>query len=140
MGTTPIARKSDVAPLERNTQQRRAIREVFEHADRPLAPEDVVGAARLLGARVSLATVYRSIRALTDDGWLASVEVPGSAALYEIADKEHHHHFVCLRCKRVFELEGCVSIDDVALPHGFRALSHDLTISGTCADCSGARI
>jgi len=121
--------------FERSTRQRRTIQGIFERADRPLSSVEVHAAAQGSGAGVSLATVYRSIRALLDDGLLSIVDVPGGSAFYEVTGKDHHHHFSCLRCRRVFELEGCVSADSLVLPRGFRAVSHDLTVFGTCRSC-----
>jgi Fur family ferric uptake transcriptional regulator len=122
-------------PRERSTRQRRAIRNVFETADRPLAPDEVLAAVQRSGAGGSLATVYRSIRAFIDEGYLTSVELPGTGAFYEIAGKTHHHHFSCLKCRRVYELEGCLPSETLRLPRGFRAVAHDLTVFGTCASC-----
>jgi len=123
------------APAERSTRQRRAIRSIFATAERPLSPEEVLAAVRRSGAGGSLATVYRSIRALLDDGYLTSVELPGSASRYEMSGKSHHHHFSCLQCRRVYELEGCLSTDSFVLPRGFKAAAHELTVFGTCRAC-----
>ena len=122
-------------PRERSTRQRRAIKRAFETADRPLSPEEVLAAVQGAGAGGSLATVYRSIRALLDQGTLTSVELPGTGALYELSGKSHHHHFSCLKCRRVYELEGCLSEESFTLPRGFKAVAHDLTVFGTCVSC-----
>jgi Fur family ferric uptake transcriptional regulator len=122
-------------PQERSTRQRRAIRHVFETADRPLSPDEVLAAVKREGAGGSAATVYRSIRTLVADGYLASVELPGGGAFYEIAGKKHHHHFSCGRCGRVYELDGCLSPESFTLPRGFKAVAHDLTVFGTCRSC-----
>jgi Fur family ferric uptake transcriptional regulator len=121
--------------FERNTRQRNMIRRVFEGADRPLSTEEVFDGAQGGGVSVSLSTVYRSIRSMVDDGSLSVVELPGTVALYEVAGKAHHHHFSCMRCQRVYDLEGCVNVADIKLPHNFRAISHELTISGVCSSC-----
>jgi Fur family ferric uptake transcriptional regulator len=121
---------------ERNTRQRRIVRDVFAASTRPLSPEEVLVAATRDGSGVSLSTVYRSIRLLVDDGWLAVVVVPGNNALYEVAGKAHHHHFVCSLCRRVYELDGCPRIEMLKLPRGFRATSHDITVTGVCCNCS----
>jgi Fur family ferric uptake transcriptional regulator len=128
----------EARPDTRNTRQKRAIRDVFERAERPLSTDEIFaeahGAIRTLG----IATVYRSIRSLLDEGWLTAVEVPGRTPLYERAGKQHHHHFVCTTCARVFELAGCASDIRGELPRGFHATSHDVTIYGECADCRPA--
>jgi Fur family ferric uptake transcriptional regulator len=80
--------------------------------------------------------VYRSIRALLEEGWLTAVDVPGRTSLYERAGKEHHHHFECSQCRRVYELDGCASEIRGELPAGFVASGHDVTIYGACASCS----
>jgi Fur family ferric uptake transcriptional regulator len=121
--------------IERNTRQKQAIREAFESAGRPLSADEVHDSARRTSRGLGIATVYRSIRALVDDGWLSAVDVPGHNPLYEIAGKGHHHHFSCTSCSRVFELEGCATVD-TCLPLGFKSTHHDLTLYGTCDTCS----
>jgi Fur family ferric uptake transcriptional regulator len=121
---------------ERNTRQRRTIRDVVERAGRPLTTDEILVSAQTSIPSLGKATVYRSIRALLDEGWLAAVDVPGSSALYERAGKEHHHHFQCSHCKRVYELDGCASEIRGELPAGFVSTGHDVTIYGACAACS----
>ena len=124
------------AVVERNTRQKRAIREALQSADRPLSADEVFAAAQREIDGLGIATVYRSIRSLLDDGWLAQIEVPGKGTLYELAGKGHHHHFSCTACHRVYELDGCDSDISVKLPKGFHANRHDITIYGVCAVCS----
>ncbi len=134
------ASEADLVPRtisERNTRQKAAIREAFERAGRPLSTDEVHAAARSASTGLGIATVYRSIRSLVEDGWLATVDVPGRNPLYEVSGKGHHHHFSCERCERVYELEGCATVD-TSLPRGFRASHHDLTIYGICAPCGVA--
>jgi Fur family ferric uptake transcriptional regulator len=121
--------------LERNTRQRRTIRDVVERAGRPLSTDEILAAAQTQIPSLGKATVYRSIRTLLDEGWLAAVDVPGRNPLYERAGKEHHHHFECAHCKRVYELDGCASEIRGELPAGFISTGHDVTIYGTCAAC-----
>lgn len=120
---------------QRNTRQKRAIRKVFESAGGPLSPDEVYEVARREIDSLGIATVYRSIRSLHEDGWLAQVEVPGKGVLYELAGKSHHHHFSCTKCRRVYELEGCSSEIVAHLPKNFRASGHDVTIYGLCSAC-----
>jgi Fur family ferric uptake transcriptional regulator len=126
----------DVRPAARNTRQKRAIRDVFERAGRPLSTDEIFAAAHDTIRSLGIATVYRSIRSLLDEGWLIAVEVPGRTPLYERSGKQHHHHFVCTACARVFELDGCSSEIRGDLPRGFRATGHEITIYGECSECS----
>lgn len=124
------------API-RDTRQKRAIRHVLDRADRPLSPEEILAGAGRESEGLGIATVYRTLKGLVEEGWLNVVEVPGRPGLYERSGKGHHHHFVCERCEKVFELEGCTVRAD--LPRGFRARDHDVTIYGTCAPCSASK-
>ncbi len=133
------AKPSAPAPaFERNTRQRSVIRAVFDGAERPLSIEEVLALAQRGGKRVSLSTVYRYVRSLVDDGSLDVIELPGQGVFYELPGKAHHHHFACIRCGRAYELNGCVSFEKLALPLGFSAISHDLSLTGVCAKCSAS--
>lgn len=119
----------------RNTRQKDAIRSAFLQADRPLSPEEILGLAQAEVRGLSIATVYRNVLSLADENWLVPVELPGEGKRYEVAGKEHHHHFRCNVCSKVFELEGC-SIDiKPKLPRGFKASGHEFFIYGQCAAC-----
>lgn len=126
------------ATTERQTKQKRAIRSAFENEGRPLSTSEAFEAAQNIIDGLGIATVYRSIRSFLDDGWLTPIDVPGKGILYELAGKEHHHHFSCTTCHRVFELDGCEVNAIVPLPRGFSASGHDVTIFGRCAECTTA--
>ncbi len=120
----------------RQTRQKQAIREAFEAADRPLAPEEALSSAQGSVPRISLATVYRNINALVEDKWLVRVDLPGFPSRYEVAGKKHHHHFHCRECGKVFELAGCEVNTRPKLPRGFRATGHEFYLYGTCSTCN----
>lgn len=122
--------------MERNTRQRDAIRDAFLRAGRPLGTHEVLVVARDTVPRLGIATVYRNIKTLMEEGWLSEVELPGKPSRYETAGKEHHHHFHCNQCDRVFDLEGCIGTFKALLPRSFRLESHDVLLYGRCADCS----
>lgn len=120
----------------RRTAQRAAIRRAFESAARPLSPTEALAAAQGEVASLGVATVYRNIRSLVDEGWLSEVPLPGAPNRYEIAGKHHHHHFRCRVCDRVFEVEACPPDLRRLVPRGFRLDGHDITLFGTCAACA----
>lgn len=126
---------ADAKPANRNTRQKAAIREVFEASDRPMSPQEVLADASARIEGMGLATVYRNIKALVEEGWLTPVDLPGEAPRYEVSGKEHHHHFHCQACDKVFELPGCSLTAKPALPKGFVAVSHEIVVYGLCALC-----
>ena len=89
-------------------------------------------------AGLGMATVYRTIKALTDEGWLVPVEVPGAPPRYEVRGKAHHHHFHCLKCGKLFELDGCLERLGELIPPSFTVVDHVVLIYGFCAGCDRA--
>jgi Fur family ferric uptake transcriptional regulator len=124
---------------KRNTKQKAAIREAFVEADRPLSPDEALEGAQRHHPTLGIATVYRNIQTLVEEGWLQPVEVPGESTRYEVAGKKHHHHFHCNTCGKLFELEGCVAQLKPKLPRGFRATGHEFFLYGICATCVPTR-
>ncbi len=122
--------------MERNTAQRRAIREVLSRADRPMTPREVLAEARSRVPNMGIATVYRAVNALIDEGWLVAVELPGQPQRYERGGKGHHHHFNCNRCGRTFEMEGCPGGMDELVPDGFTMEAHEVFVYGLCGECN----
>jgi len=125
---------------KRNTKQKAAIREAFVEADRPLSPDEALEGAQRQHPNVGIATVYRNIQNLVEEGWLQPVEIPGDSTRYEVAGKKHHHHFLCKTCDKLFELEGCVAQLKAKLPRGFRATGHEFFLYGVCAGCTPGRL
>ncbi len=120
----------------RNTRQRAAIRDAVERAGRPLSADEIFAEASKEVAGIGLATIYRSLKDLTEEGWLTTVEVPGEPARYERAGKAHHHHFHCCACGKMFEVDGCPPDLDKLVPKGFRVTRHEILMHGECVTCS----
>ena len=121
--------------MERKTRQRQAIRRIFEEIDRPLSPQEVLPAAQSYAPGLGIATVYRNVKALVEEGWLESVSLPGEPPRYEVAGKRHHHHFRCRTCERVFEINGCYTNLLQLTPRGFRLEGHEVVLYGICVAC-----
>ena len=109
----------------RKTRQKEAIRQAFLAADRPLSHEEALRLAQVRVDGLSIATVYRNVTLLVDEKWLTPVEVPGDTTRYEVAGKEHHHHFQCNQCGKLFDLEGCGLKVKPEVPRGFRTTGHE---------------
>ncbi len=121
--------------MERSTRQRTAISAIIDAAHRPLSPQEIVDGARDAGTAVGIATVYRNIKLLVDDGVIQVVALPGDNPRYESTGHEHHHHFQCTVCKRVFDVDGCPGNMTGLAPKGFTVERHELTLYGQCTDC-----
>ena len=121
--------------MERSTRQRTAIRAVIDKAGRPLSPQEVLDAAQIDVAALGLATVYRNLKLLLEAGEIQSVNLPGDSPRYESALHEHHHHFQCNACQRVFDVHECPGNLAQLAPAGFTVEHHEITLYGRCKDC-----
>jgi Fur family transcriptional regulator, ferric uptake regulator len=122
--------------MQRETRQRKAIRRALTEAGHPLSPKEIHEAAGNLVEGLGIATVYRNVNALLEEGWLVAVELPGEAPRYERAGKEHHHHFHCRKCDRVYEVEGCPGNIKAVTPAGFQLERHEFVLYGLCLGCA----
>lgn len=124
--------------MQRNTNQRRAILHVLQTAPGPLTPHEVLERAQDDSERLGLATVYRNLNALSEQGDIIAVHLPNDVPRYELAGRGHHHHFRCEKCGQVFELGGSCPVavlEGVTLPGGFKVQGHELTLYGVCSSC-----
>jgi Fur family ferric uptake transcriptional regulator len=123
--------------LKRITTQRRAIEDVFAQHERPLAVEEILSYGRESVPSLNIATVYRALRILTDNGWLEKIFHPSLGTLYERSGKGHHHHFFCRECNRAYDLPGCALKADHNAPEGFVIEDHEVFLAGKCPSCVG---
>ena len=122
--------------MKRITLQRKAIENVFVQRDRPLGVEEILSYGRESVPSLNMATVYRTLKILTDNGWLEKVSHPSFGTLYERSGKDHHHHFFCRDCNRAYELPGCALQMENAAPDGFVVEDHEVYLVGKCPECA----
>lgn len=120
---------------KRNTRQRAAIEKAFDKVQRPLSPAEVSDLSRKNVPNLGMATVYRALNEMIEEGSLRPVDLPGQSRRYEKSGLHHHHHFHCTVCNRVYDLDGCMLKADLELPPGFEVDGHDITLTGRCPDC-----
>ena len=126
------------------TPQRKEILKIFvEHPDsHHMSAEDVYSILREKESEIGLATVYRALDLLSELGILVHVDFGDGCARYELntADPKvhHHHHLICVKCKKVIEFEEDL-LDDleatIAEESDFQILNHEVKFFGYCKDC-----
>lgn len=124
-----------MAKTFRRTRQREAVRAALEAASRPLRADEVHLLARQNVPELGLATVYRTLKLLVEEGELAEVKLRSGATRYEPVQREHDSYFLCDSCSRAFPVDTAIA-SDLALPAGFRMRRRELTLLGTCPTCS----
>ena len=90
------------------------------------------------GERLGLATVYRTLGLLAEQGVVDVLSHRPGELCYRRCAEGHHHHLVCSGCHRVVELSECELdpwLERVSSQHGFVATGHRLEVAGLCAGC-----
>ena len=114
------------------TLPRLKIMDIFEHSkQKHLSAEDIYKLMIGSNEEIGLATIYRVLTQFEQVGLLIRHHFEGGKAVYELNEKSHHDHIVCLQCGHVTEF-----VNDeieklqtkVAEEHGFKIIEHSLII------------
>lgn len=126
-------------PAPRRTRQRAAVDEVLDASDDFMTAQELHAVLRENGYGVGLATVYRTLQTLADDGAVDVLRLAGGESAYRrCSDESHHHHLVCRSCGATVEVAGPAVerwTRRVADENGYTDVSHTLEIFGTCPRC-----
>jgi Fur family ferric uptake transcriptional regulator len=85
------------------TGQRRVIARVLSEASDHPNVEELYRRAALLDSRISIATVYRTVRLLEEKGILEKRDFGGGRARYEATEHGHHYHLIDIDTGKVIE-------------------------------------
>jgi Fur family transcriptional regulator, ferric uptake regulator len=121
----------------RTTRQRLSVLASLRDRADAVTAQDLYAELRAAGDTVGLTTVYRTLTALAEAGFL-DVFARDSEQAFRLCGDVHHHHLVCETCNRVEELpadEVEQWVNDAAARYGFLPTGHRADIFGICADC-----
>lgn len=120
------------------TPQRKSVFEVVHDAtDHPTAA-DVMERLRERGTKLAYATVYNSLRYLTDAGAIQELYIGDGAARYD-GRTDAHQHVLCIQCGRVDEVYGLAAGEFKRLIEeetGYRVAEVELVARGICPMCA----
>ena len=117
----------------RLTDQRRTIATVLEEADDHPDVEELYARASARDPRISLATVYRTVKLFEEAGILEKLEFGDGRARYEDAEREHHDHLIDLNSGEVIEFvdEEIEELQErIARKLGYELKGHRLELYG----------
>lgn len=132
VGDSPIARLCVENGLKM-TGQRRVIAYVLSQAEDHPDVEELYRRASALDSRISVATVYRTVRLLEEKGILEKRDFGGGRARYEATEHGRHYHFIDVDTGRVVEFEGgeLVSLlEKIATKLGYDLVSNHVELFG----------
>lgn len=127
----------------KHSRQRERIAEIFMGLRGHVSVDELLSRARREDRRVSLATVYRTMKLLAESGLAAAREFGDGQTRWEVAaGRAHHDHLICTGCGEIVEFanEQIEALQaGVAKKHGFEVERHRLELYGRCARCRDAR-
>jgi Fur family ferric uptake transcriptional regulator len=141
----PPVEEADDANLEercigagmRMTDQRRVIARVIEEAVDHPDVEELHRRAVAIDKRISISTVYRTVKLFEDSGIIERHDFRDGRSRYETVSDEHHDHLIDLRSGRVIEFRSkdIEKLQEfVARELGFRLVDHRLELYGIPLD------
>ena len=117
----------------RMTEQRRIIARVIGAADDHPDVEQLYARAVLIDPRVSIATIYRTVKLFEESGILDRLEFGDGRARYEDAERDHHDHMIDVNTGEVIEFidtEIEALQERIAAKLGYRLVDHRLELFG----------
>lgn len=125
---------------QRVTKQRLAVSAALDRIEDFVSTQELHRMLHDEGASVSLATTYRILQSMADDGLVDVLRSDDGEAVYRRCEATgHHHHLVCRRCGKAVEIEA-PSVETwasrVAREHGYTAVEHTVEIFGLCPECT----
>jgi len=123
----------------RETGQRMNILKAFLNADDHVSAEDIYRLVNVRKRKVGFTTVYRTMKLISSCGLAREVMFDDGVARFEHTyGRQHHHHLVCTKCKKVIEFSSkTMDAAEKALlkEHGFELQYHQYEIFGLCREC-----
>ena len=117
----------------RMTEQRRIVAQVLETSQDHPDVEELYARASKLDPRISIATVYRSVKLFEESGILEKLEFGDGRARYEDADRDHHDHLIDMQSGEVIEfIDPDIEAlqEKIAQRLGYKLKGHRLELYG----------
>jgi len=87
---------------------------------------------------IGIATVYRTLALLEENGIVSSISLGIQGKKFEIANKPHHDHLICESCGKIVEFEN-EEIENlqhkIAKESQFKLTDHLMQLYGICHEC-----
>lgn len=118
------------------TSPRVKILEILKNpANQHISAEDLYKILLEKNQEIGLATVYRVLNQFDDAGLVSRHHFEGGRSVFELSNKAHHDHLVCLSCGHVFEFEDDMIEDrqeQIATANNLNLINHSLYLYGEC--------
>lgn len=116
------------------SHQRALIKEILKgRSDHPTA-DMVYAAARLREPSISLGTVYRNLKTLSENGEIDTLETVDKKLHYD-GNVNKHGHFICAQCYKIYDIWSKPEIPEELKVLGFTVMEAKSVYYGFCDKC-----
>lgn len=113
--------------------------DILNTAKQPLSVPEIITHMKEKDIVVNKSTVYREIEKLLNHDIIKEIYLETHKIRYEIANKDHHHHIMCVSCKRVDDvpIEKDVEHHEKTIEKKlqYTIVNHSLEFFGVCKSC-----
>ncbi len=124
------------------TKVRTSILGQFLSAKIPLSASDIQMKLSQDGFSTNKTTIYRELSAIRNAGIIKKIMFGDRNERYELAEDDHHHHLVCVSCKKIeniplMKLEKRLDDEEflISKKNHFKVMHHSLEFFGYCHTC-----
>ena len=115
------------------TDQRKIIARVMSESDDHPDVDELYKRVSQIESKISIATVYRTVKLFEETGILAKHEFKGGKARYEELNESHHDHLIDVKTGKIIEFvdEDIEKLQKkVAEKYGYKLVDHKLELYG----------
>ncbi len=128
----------EVLSRQRATSQRRLLLDLIQQAGGHLDADELYHRAREREPKLSLSTVYRTLRLFKNLGLVEERHFIEEHHHYEAKGSAEHYHLICLGCGEVVEFESPLTDQmrrDIGQKNGFEITGVEVNLEGYCIRC-----
>jgi Fe2+ or Zn2+ uptake regulation protein len=123
----------------RITKAREAIIDMFVLHASPVTAKQIEDYLLKRSIEVNKATIYREITFLSKEHIISEVYLSPNMLFYELSDRSHHHHVICITCGRIEDIHVNKEenlIDVIEKKTNYKMAGHLMEFYGTCHNCN----
>ncbi len=127
----------------RITLQREVIVMAVSHGAKHMSAEEVYAEVRKQTQAVNLATIYRTLELLWEEGLACRSDLGEGKIVYATHEHGPHLHLVCRSCNRIIEATPEILFpigETLQMKYGFKPDLDHLSIFGQCAECGDSTV
>ena len=119
---------------DRLTDQRKLVAKIMSESEDHPNVDELHKRVHKIDSKISIATVYRTVKLFEESGIIAKHDFKGNKARYEQTAKEHHDHLIDINTGKITEFVN-KDIEElqeqVAKKLGYKLVDHRLELYGT---------